>query len=149
MIGALKKIFDVRSKTFAGVLLGVLGILIAGTDFYPDLPKAIPIAVQIIGFVLAAFGIFDAMLQEQETLTNRVRKFFADNFGAGIALEALIYLVDRIPEMPDVPGGAVIAAQIVAALLIAMGLRGEGAKARLKQSPTSEQLKLKYLHLKE
>lgn len=144
-----KKIFDVRSKTFLGVLLGVLGILMNATNFFPELPKSVPIIVQVIGFVLAAFGVADSAEQNEVSLIEKAKKFFSENFGAGVLLEALAHIVDKVPVMPDAPPLAVVLAQAVGAILIAMGLRNKAAQARINKEPRSEAMVQKYSHLLE
>lgn len=143
----LSKILDVRSKTFFGVLLGVLGILIDATDFFPDLPKSIPIIVQVLGFVLAAFGVQDALKQSEENIIKRVKDFFTSHFGAGVVLEALVHLVETVPNMPGASDVFVLTAQIIGAILLAMGLRVDGVKARLNQEPASPRAFEKYAKL--
>lgn len=142
-----KKILDFKSKTFFGALLGVLGILMDATNFFPDLPKSVPIIVQVIGFVLAAFGVADSAEQSEKSLIEKAKKFFSENFGAGVLLEAIAHLVDRIPMLPDAPYSFVILAQAVGAILIAMGLRNKAAQARLNQSGVSMASFMKYQHL--
>lgn len=143
----LSKILDVRSKTFLGVLLGVLGILIDATDFFPDLPKSVPIIVQVLGFVLAAFGVQDALKQSEENIIKRVKDFFTSHFGAGVVLEALVHLVETVPNMPGASDVFVLTAQIIGAVLLAMGLRVDGVKARLNPEPTSPRAFEKYAKL--
>lgn len=145
----MRNIFDFKSKTFYGVLLGVLGILLDATNFFPNLPKSVPIIVQVIGFLLAALGIADSAEQSEKSIIEKVKKFFTENFGAGIALEAIVYLVDKIPLIPNAPSIYIILAQAVGAILVAMGLRKKAAAARLNQAPVSEAMEAKYEHLKE
>lgn len=142
-----KKILDFNSKTFFGTLLGVLGILMSATNFFPDLPKSIPIIVQVIGFVLAAFGVADSAEQSEKSLIEKAKKFFSEHFGAGVLLEALAHIVDKVPVMPDAPYLAVVLAQAVGAILIAMGLRNKAAQARLSQNPVLPASYEKYSHL--
>lgn len=143
----LRKILDVRSKTFLGVLLGVLGILIDATDFFPDLPKSIPIIIQVLGFVLAAFGVSDALKQSEEDIIKRAKDFFTSHFGAGVILQALVHLVETIPGMPGAPDVLILTAQIIGAILLAMGLRVNGAKARLNTTLPAERAFQKYVKL--
>lgn len=145
----MKKLFDFRSKTFLGVLLGILGILLDSTNFFPNLPKSIPIIVQVIGFLLAALGIADSAEQSEKSIIEKVKKFFSESFGAGVLLETLLYLVDKVPQLPHAPTVFVILAQAVGAILVAMGLRKKSAAARLNQAPVSEAMAAKYEHLKE
>lgn len=145
----LKKIFDVRSKTFWGVLLGALAIIIDSVPFFPKPPSAVLIAVQIIGFLLAAFGIADAAEQSETDIISKVKNFFLNNFGAGVALEAFAHALDKILSSPDAPNSAVLVAQVLGAILMAMGLRNQGAKARLNSAPVAEIKMQKYAHLKE
>lgn len=145
----LKKILDVRSKTFLGVLLGVLAVLIDSVPFFPDPPQAVIIAMQIISFLLAAFGIADAAEQSEKDIISKVKDFFTSNFGAGVLLEAIAQALDKILTTPDAPSGAILTAKIIGAILLAMGLRNQGAKARLQMTPPSELAVTKYGHLKE
>lgn len=144
---SLSKILDVRSKTFLGVLLGVLGILIDATDFFPDLPKAVPVIIQVLGFVLAAFGVSDALKQSEDNIIKRAKDFFASHFGAGVVLEAIVHLVETIPGLPGASDTLILTAQIVGAILLAMGLRVDGAKARLNPTPPADRAFQKYAKL--
>lgn len=145
----MSKVLNFKSKTFLGVLLGILGILLDATNFFPNLPKQVPIIVQVIGFILAAFGVADSAEQSEKNIIEKVKKFFSENFGFGVMLEAVLYLVDKIPQLPQAPEFAIILAQAIGAILVAMGLREKAAAARLNLTPVSNAMEAKYEHLKE
>ena len=141
----LKNILDVRSKTFAGVMLGVLAILMDSVPFFPKPPTAVIIAMQIIAFLLAAFGIADAAEQSQADIIQKAKTFFSSSFGAGVVLEAISHALEKIIASPDAPAGLLVGAQILGAVLMAMGLRNQGAKARLTAAPSVNAEKYKHL----
>lgn len=143
----LKKILDVRSKTFVGLLLGIIATLIDSVPFFPDPPQVAIIIVQIISFLLIAFGIHDAAEQSEADIIKKAKEFFMSSFGAGVALEAVSHALDKILATPDAPTGALLAAQIIGAILMAMGLRNQGAKARLTVTKPSAVMGEKYGHL--
>lgn len=143
----LKKILDVRSKTFWGVALGVLAILLDSVPFFPEPPTAVIIGMQIIAFLLAAFGIADAAEQSEADIIKKAKDFFSSSFGAGVVLESISHALDKILASPDAPNGAIVVAQVIGAILIAMGLRNQGAKARLNSAPPSNISAVKYQHL--
>lgn len=143
-----KKIFDIRSKTFWGVLLGVVAILMDSVPFFPEPPSALIIAMQIIGFLLAMFGIADAAEQSEADIISKAKNFFTNNFGAGVVLEAISHALDKIIASPDAPSNAILAAQVLGAILMAMGLRAKVAKSRLMTTPPAPLIAKKYEHLK-
>ncbi len=141
----LGKIFDVKSKTFAGVMLGVLAILMDSVPFFPKPPNIVIVVMQIIAFLLAAFGIADAAEQSEADIIKKAKDFFTSSFGAGVLLEAISHALDKIIATPDAPAGAILSAQILGAVLMAMGLRNQGAKARLTLTKPLNQDKYKHL----
>lgn len=148
-MNSLKKIFDIRSKTFIGVMLGVLAILLDSVPFFPKPPSIIITIMQIVAFLLTAFGLFDAAEQSQADIIKKVKDFFMSSFGAGVLLEIISHVIDKIVATPDAPAGAMLAAQILGAVLMAMGLRNQGAKARLTMKQSYPEAAAKYKHLLE
>lgn len=144
-----KKILDFKSKTFVGTLLGIVALLIDSSNFYPQPPQIVLTIAEIIGFALAFFGLLDAAEQSKRHIIDKAKDFFTNNIAAGILLEAVSHVIDKIPSMPDVPNGLVYLAQIVGAILIAMGLRQKMVQARANTAPPADVAAVKYRHLLE
>lgn len=143
----LKVIFDVHSKTFWGTLLGLVALFIDSANFFPNVPKEVLVIIQVIGFAFAFFGLVDAAEQSEKTIIDKAKAFFATNIFAGIVLELLTDLLDKLPSMPNIPHSIIVAGQIIGAILMAMGLRQKIAQGRAMTTPPALTAKEKYKNL--
>lgn len=116
----LNKLIDFKSKTFYGILLGALGIVLSATDFI-ELPELAVRLVQIVGFLITTMGIRDAMLESQASLIQKIVDFKSKTFW-GVIIEAVVHLTDN-PDQFAIPEELKIVLRILGALAVAMGLR--------------------------
>jgi len=143
----MKSIFDWRSKTFWGTVLAILSIVIDSVLQLEGLPKVVMSIVQVLLFLLAGFGLADAAKQQKEDLIKKVKEYIVSSPAIGILISVLAHLSEEIPQMNDMPSGAIWAAKSVGALLVAMGLRQLSAQARANFDNRNQEAVEKYRHL--
>lgn len=125
----LSKLIDFKSKTFWGVLLGVLGILLSATELYTDLPPTVARIVQVIGFVIVSMGVRDAMLEQQAALIKKLVDIKSKTFW-GALIQGVVYILDN-PDTLPIPPEYATPLRIVAVVFQAMGWRDAAKRSKL------------------
>lgn len=127
----LKGILDVRSKTFWGVMLGALGILLDTTELI-ELPDIVGQIVTVIGGVITAMGLRDKMVDSQAGIIAKIIDIKSRTFW-GALIVGITYIVDNSDTMP-IPEDLLPVVKIVGALITAMGIRDAKAKQARKKA---------------
>lgn len=123
----LKKLFDFKSKTFWGIVLGSIGIVLDAASF-TTLPQLAVQVLQVVGFLVTTMGLRDAMLQQQAGIVQKILDLKSKTFW-GVLIEALVHLTDN-PDQFAIPEEVKLVLRLVGALAIAMGLR-DAAKRKV------------------
>ena len=130
VVSSLAKIFDWRSKTFWGVVMGIVSVIIDSALDFNGLPAIGLRIVQIILVLFTIFGISDAAKQEQAALIEKIQRFVKSSPAWGVLIGMLAHLAETLPETEGIPNGLVTAAKALGVLLATMGLRQLAASAR-------------------
>lgn len=136
LAATFKSVFNWRSKTFAGVAILFLGVLLNSIGFYPDVPIGVTRIAGVIAAALVFFGWYDAVQNRFETLAASFRDWVASSPGVGFVINAVFYLFDNFVEIGDsLPAWAKVLIYSTGAFLMAMGMRNAGAVARHSAEP--------------
>lgn len=124
----MSKVFNLKSKTFWGVSIGVLGIILDATAFYSGLPQVVAQIAEALGFIIATMGLRDSMLESKGSLISKLVDLQSKTFwGAFIA--GLLWVIDNAEALP-IPEKYGIVVKIFAALFTAMGLRDAAKRSK-------------------
>lgn len=118
-----------NSKTVAGVLLGVLGILLGSSELIV-LPEIVVRIVQVVGLLITAMGLRDTMLEQQGNIAAKIIDFKSKTFW-GVFIEALVHLTE-VSDQFEFPEGIKITLQVLGAVAITLGLRDAAQRAKAK-----------------
>lgn len=144
VVSNLAKIFDWRSKTFWGVALGILSIVMDSALDFEGLPAIVLRLVQVVLVLFTIFGITDAAKQEQAALIEKIQNFVKSSPAWGVLIGMLAHLADTLPETDGMPNGLINGAKALGVLLATMGLRQVAASARGNYDPRAPESVEKY-----
>ena len=110
--------------------LGVVGIVLEASTFYPMLPPYVAQAIQILSFLITTMGLCEVMLQSKASIAKMIIDLKSKTFW-GILFTAILALTANPEQFTD--PNVVLVLTILGAIMTAIGFKDAFTRGKLRQ----------------